>query len=265
LFKLLARPFPEEDKYDSDVDPRVHIFFSTVAMRYGHSEVADLITKTYGGLYGKFPEWQASKLYHHFFDADYVVDVKLCHLFEGLAGTVQQSVDHQIADSIRNHLFETDHHRFDLFAIDIQRSRDHKIPSYNHARIAYGLKSVDSWKDFDSLDKDLGQDADDIKEKLSTVYRNPWEADPIVAGLAADWVRPKKVHDYSNVGDLFEKAIISQFQRTRTGDRYWYTRHLDKVNCDGDLDSVEHRTLADVIRDNVQSAEIPDDVFRVRK
>jgi len=172
-----------------------------------------------------------------------------------------------MSDSIRNYLFlGEDGPKFDLFAIDIHRARNHRIPSYNHARIAYGLKPYDTWKEFKSLDSRLQQNEHEIKEKLSSVYRNPWEADSFVAGLAADWVRTpetKKHHDYSNVGDLFEAAIISQFQRTRTGDRYWYTRNLDFVNCYDDLEPVQHRRLSDVIRDNFKSCDIPDDVFKV--
>jgi len=266
LFWLFARPFPAKDFYDPECDPRVHIFFSTVAFRYGHSEIGDLITNAYQGRYGKFPYWHAAKLADHFFDSEYVTDVELSDVFEGLAGTVQQSVDHEIADSVRNDLFKNHKQRFDLFSIDIQRGRDHKIPSYNHARLAYGLEPFDSWEDFNSLDEKLEQDEHEIKHKLSTVYRNPWEADSIVAGLAANWVRTpytKRHHDYSNIGDLFEAAIISQFQRTRTGDRFWYTRHLDFINCYGDLEPVQHRFLADVIRDNIYHVDIPDDVFKV--
>lgn len=267
LFWLLGRPFPEKDYYDPECDPRIHIFFSTVAFRYGHSEVGDLIRSAIKGYYGRFPQWHIAKLANHYFDPDFLVeDVKLSDLFEGLAGNVQQSVDHEIADSIRNNLFKNKHQRFDLWAIDIQRGRDHKIPSYNHARKAYGLEPFDSWKEFNSLGRDLEQDENEIKHKLSTVYRNPWEADAIVPGVAADWVRTKytkRRNDYSNIGDLFEEAIISQFQRTRTGDRFWYTRHLDLINCNGDLEPVQKRTLADVIRDNVEHVHIPDDVFKV--
>jgi len=267
LFWLLARPFPEPDVYDPHCDPRVHIFFSTVAMRYGHSEIGDLLYDVYSGKYGQFPFYHAAKLADHYFDPLYVTDVKLSQVFEGLAGTVQQSIDLEISDSIRNFLFNGPHvHGLDLFSIDIQRSRDHKIPSYNHARVAYGLKPFHSWHDFKSLDERLEQDEHEIKHKLSTVYRNPWEADSVVAGLAADWVRTEyseKHYDISNVGDLFEAAIISQFQRTRSGDRFWYTRNLDVINCHGDLEPVEHRTLAKVIRDNVPHVHIPDDVFKV--
>jgi len=195
------------------------------------------------------------------------LDADLASLFEGLAYQVQKSPDTKISDGVRNYLFPGDdkHPHFDLFAVDIQRARDHKVPTYNHARIAYGLYPVESWHDFNSLDERLGENEHELKKELSKVYRSPWEADSIVGGLAADWVRTsytKKHHDYSNLGDLFEAAVISQFQRLRTGDRFWYSRNLDEVNCHGALAPVEHRTLADVIRDNVPHVHIPDNVFK---
>jgi len=187
-----------------------------------------------------------------------------------MAGSVQASPDEQIADSVRNWLFGGNHHNphNDLFSIDIQRGRDHKIPSYNHVRVAYGLKPFHSWEDFTSLKEDLGVNQHELKHKLSTVYRNPWEADSIVAGLAADWVRTeytRKHHDYSNLGELFEAAVISQFQRTRVGDRFWYSRNLDEINCHGELEPVQHRTLFAVIKDNIKDVHIPHQVFKVQK
>jgi hypothetical protein len=269
LYWLLGRPFPEKDYYDPHVDPRVHDFFTTVAFRYGHSEVHDMLQKSVKGDYGQFPLWSYAKVHEHYFDSEYVLHSDLASLFEGLCYQVQKSPDAYMSDVVRNNLFrgEFPHHHFDLFAIDIQRGRDHCMPSYNHARKAYGLKPVDTWYDFDALDERAGQNVHELKTKLRKVYRNPWEADAIVGGIAADWVRTPYTlahKDYSNVGDLFESAIISQFQRTRTGDRFWYARNLDKINCHG-LEPVEHRTLAKVIRDNVKGAKVPDDVFRVWK
>jgi len=268
MYWLLGRPFPEKDLYDEHVDPRVHIFFSTVAFRYGHSECTELIKKSVQGHYGSFPYWQYAKLHDHFFDPYFVLNAQLAPVFEGMANQKQQSVDAQMSDSIRNFLWKGNdkYPKFDLFAIDIQRGRDHEIPSYNHARIAYGLQPVDSWEQFNSLDERLGQNEAELKSQLNKAYRNPWEADSIVAGLAADWVRTEytaKNNDYSNLGDLFEAAIISQLQRTRVGDRFWYSRNLEIVNCYGDLKPVEDKILAEVIRENIPYVQIPDELFKV--
>jgi len=152
-------------------------------------------------------------------------------------------------------------------ALDIQRARDHGIPSCNDARIAYGLPAIDNWNDFTFMDKGNGQNEQEVHNEISSVYDNPWEADSFACGLAEKWVNSKYAsqhHDYSNLGKLFEAAVISQFQRTRIGDRFWYTRNLDEVHCYGALPDMTNRTLADVIRDNCdQRVDIPDDVFKV--
>jgi len=270
LFWLLARPFPEPDlDYDENIDPRVHIFFSTVAFRYGHSEVGDMMQRAKQGDFGQFPLWQYSKLWKHYFDPYFVLNSGISTLWQGMAYQSQQSSDLYFSDSIRNSLFQgySKHPKYDLMAMDIQRSRDHGIPSCNEARIAYGLSPIEDWDDFYFMDKRNGQNETQIYNDVSFVYRNPWEADSFVCGLAEKWVDSKiasKHHDYSNLGKLFEAAIISQFQRTRIGDRFWYTRNLDEVHCNGDLPDINSRSLADVIRDNsVDQIDIPNSLFKI--
>jgi len=262
LYWLLARPFPEPDlDYDDKIDPRIHVFFSTVAFRYGHSEVSDLIN-IYSG------KGSGPKLSDHYFDPYFLLDVGVNSLWEGMAYQLQQSPDEKFADSIRNHLFDGhNHYHYDLMSFDIQRARDHGIPSCNHARIAYGLHPIEDWEYFDFLDKANGANEKEVESEVSHVYKNPWVADAFICGLAEKWVDSKyaeKHHDYSNLGKLFEAAIISQFQRLRIGDRFWYTRHIETVCSHGDLEDVRHRTLADVIRDNaVEKIDLPDYIFRV--
>jgi len=265
LYWLLARPFPEPDlDYDENIDPRIHVFFSTVAFRYGHSEISDLIKRS---IYGQKKD--AAWLKDHYFDPYYLLgEGGVSSIWEGMATQLQQSPDEYIASSVRNHLFEGHNpYNYDLLALDIQRSRDHGIPSCNNARIAYGLHAVEDWDYFNFLDKTNGAIKEEVEHAVSEVYKNPWEADAFICGLAEKWVDSKyaeKHHDYSNLGKLFEAAIISQFQRLRIGDRFWYTRHLETVCSNGDLEDVKERTLADVIRDNsVHKIWIPDYLFRV--
>jgi len=93
LFWLLGRPFPEKDHYDPHCDPRVHDFFTTVAFRYGHSEVGNLIKKSTKGHFGDFPLWSYAQLHEHFFDPTFVLHADLGSLFEGLAYQEQKSPD----------------------------------------------------------------------------------------------------------------------------------------------------------------------------
>jgi len=269
LYWLLARPFPEPDFYDQDIDPRIHIFFSTVAFRYGHSEIGDIVKRARQGQFGQFPQWQYSKLWKHYSDPYFDINYGIYSVWQGMASQLQQSSDLFFSDTIRNQLFQGYSKRplYDLMAMDIQRSRDHGIPSCNDARIAYGLPSIDNWDDFYFMDKANGQNEQQVQGRVSSVYQNPWEADSFVCGLAEKWVTSQysQQHgDYSNLGKLFEAAVISQFQRTRIGDRFWYLRNLDEVHCYGELPDMTSRTLADVIRDNcMEEISIPDEVFRV--
>jgi len=69
-------------------------------------------------------------------------------------------------------------------------------------------------------------------------------------------------HDYSNLGELFEAAIVSQFYRVRAGDRFWYQLHLDEITCASELPPLNTRTLAQIIRDNSPfPVDIGDTVF----
>jgi len=96
----------------------------------------------------------------------------------------------------------------------------------------------------------------------------PSKADAFGCALAQNWVETPETtahNDYSNLGKLFETAIIDQFYRTSSGDRFWYTRNLDKIDLDP-LPKVTSRTLAQMMRDNAEyDLKIPDNVFRVGK
>jgi len=59
----------------------------------------------------------------------------------------------KLEDGIRNKLFMDDQgHSFDLGALNIQRGRDHGLPSYNDYREYCKLKRASSFEDLQSLD-----------------------------------------------------------------------------------------------------------------
>lgn len=68
----------------------------------------------------------------------------------GLANQRAQSADYFISKQLTNHLFERPGAfgpGMDLFAMNIQRGREHGIPDYNKWRKICGLKTIQSFDD----------------------------------------------------------------------------------------------------------------------
>jgi len=258
LFWLLGEtPFPHYEGYDDSVDPRIHIFFSTVAFRYGHSEVGDYLDFAEKGGYGLFPHVLHSNLSRLYFNPSMYGDgdISPTAVWIGMSKNIQQSMDAQFSDSVRNYMFLGKHKRpqHDLLAVDVQRARDHGIPLCNEVRKAYNLKPYKSWEKFRVLKRGK-QDPKQLLAQLEKLYDSPSDTESFICGLAEDWVESNvnvtHVRDYSNLGELFEVAVIDQFYRLRAGDRFWHQLHLDTITLHGDLPSLKTRTLNQIIIDN---------------
>ena len=156
------------------------------------------------------------------------------------------AVDITIADAIRNHLFGNVGHDEDLISRNLQRGRDHGIPSYGVLREACGLGKL------------RGRPAEIGASKwqaLVTVYRNnPSNIDAYTGGLAED-----PPHD-GLVGPLFSCIIKKQFLALRDGDRYFFTHPADDKSRTRGLApearrNILGRTLASVMCDNINTAQ----------
>ena len=120
------------------------------------------------------------------------------------------------------------------------------MPSYNDARRILGL---DPAADFSDITSDLVEQKD-----LSFAYDDVEDLDLWAGLLAEDEVGG------SMVGELLRIILTEQFERLRSGDRFWYERTLGSRL----QRKVERQTLARVIRRNTPVAgEIQDDVFRL--
>ena len=133
---------------------------------------------------------------------------------------------------------------FDLASLNIQRGRDHGLPSYNTVRDELGLGRVNSFSDISS--------DTDVQQKLQDAYNNVDEIDLWVGGLAEDLIPG------SHLGELFTEIIVMQFEALRDGDRFWY-----ELTLSGDeLVDLENTRLSDIIRRNTDIGdEIQDNVF----
>jgi len=169
----------------------------------------------------------------------------LAPLLRGLATQQAQEIDPYVVDDVRNFLFgQPGSGGFDLASLNIQRGRDHGIPSYNAGRIAYGMSTVTNWTDITS--------DPEIQDRMSSVYSSVEDVDMWVGALAEDH------HDGAMVGELLYRGLKDQFERLRNGDRFYYKNVFSEER----IAQLEKVTLAKIIRRNTKIGdEIPDNVF----
>jgi hypothetical protein len=228
------------------VRPAIANEFSTGVYRFGHSALSSTLLRLDATL-TPIPEGNLA-LKDAFFRPDQILNEDgIEPLLRGLASQECSAIDTELVDDVRNTLFgPLGAGGFDLTALNIQRGRDHGLPSYNATRWAIGLEPR----------VDLSEVCSDpnVQARLRSVYSDVEDIDLWVGVLAEDPV------DDGHVGELAFFVIRRQFERLRDGDRYWYQR----IFSPDEIAELESTTLADVIRRNTSiGSEISDDVFQV--
>ncbi|KAJ1569819.1 hypothetical protein HK096_000952, partial [Nowakowskiella sp. JEL0078] len=147
----------------------------------------------------------------------------------GITKTIQQDPDVYVVRGLRNVLFKGA--PMDLFANDIQRSRDFGIPSYAKVRKLFGLPAP---KSFSDITKNLTTSAN-----LIAAYKDVNLVDAFIGGLAEDRNRT------SNVGPLFKASIVAQLLAIRDGDRFWFEN--PGVYPTSVLNTIKNTTMRDLI------------------
>ena len=232
--------------YVANVSPAIANEFSTGIYRFGHSALSPTLLRLDAALQ-QIPEGHLA-LREAFFRPDRIINEGgIEPLLRGLASQACSAIDNEIVDDVRNFLFgPPGAGGFDLASLNIQRGRDHGLPSYNVMRDAMGLAPRVSFAEV-STDPD-------VQARLASVYTDVDDVDLWVGALAEDPVNG------GHVGELAFRVIKQQFERLRNGDRYWYQRTLSTA----EVADIESTTLADVIRRNTSiGTEISDDVFHV--
>jgi len=249
-----------------------------------------------------------------FFNPDLLPAIGLGPVLEGLSGESQYDNDEMIDNQLRSVLFQVPvpgnpdctgsddaapqcfQGVVDLGAIDIERGRDHGMPTYNQLRVAYGLpartsftqitgESTDQFPagftintpgsmDFNALFDVTGDTivpgSDDAEANTKRAVRNT----TIAARLRAIYGSVDNVDAFtgmvaephpagSEFGDLQRAIWARQFQALRDGDRFFYQRD-PALNTIMSTYHIDYRmTLAKVIAANTDISldELPPNVF----
>ncbi len=230
--------------YDETVNAGISNEFATAAYRVGHTMLPSEILR----IDNDGNHLDPITLRNAFFNPDFFKENDIGSLLKGLASQKAQEVDTHIIDDVRNFLFgPPGAGGFDLASLNIQRGRDHGLPTLNDTREALGLSRYNSFYELTNSDEDLAA-------KFASVYESVDDVDLWIGGLAE-----RHVND-SLVGETFHAILTDQFARLRDGDRFFY---LNDKNLNSLVPDLEKTTFSDIIRRNTGIRNIQDNAFAI--
>ena len=231
--------------YRPEMNAHIANSFSTAGYRIGHSLLSpQLLRLNADGT--EVPQGHLS-LREAFFAPQRLQEAGIDPILRGLAAQHCQDLDIYVIDDVRNFLFgQPGQGGFDLPALNIQRGRDHGLPSFVEARVAMGGKRLDDFTD-------IGANAA-VTQRLAQAYADVSQMD-LWTGLLAE----PHAQD-GMVGPTLKHLLSEQFTALRDGDRFYYENWASPSL----REQISSTRLADVIRRNTDIGdELPDLVFGV--
>uniref|UniRef100_A0A4Y0BVL3 Uncharacterized protein n=1 Tax=Anopheles funestus TaxID=62324 RepID=A0A4Y0BVL3_ANOFN len=162
-------------------------------------------------------------------------------LTRGMTAQPHDSANDQLTPEAKHFLFRNAHrYGADLKAIDIHRARDHGLASYNDYRERCGQERATRWEDlYASIPRGT-------VERLARWYDTVDDVELAVAGAL------ETHHPGATVGPTFLCILLDQFQRTRTGDRFFFENGADHGFDADQLREVRKATIARLLCDNTE-------------
>lgn len=160
---LLGRQFMEvygilplnrvfSNDYRNDFDPRITNEFASAAFRVGHTMIPSLVKLLTANRRQGFG---SSGLSNFFFNVDTIRDGKIDDHIRSIISERIEQVDNKFTPEVTDRLFDGALNGMDLVALNIQRARDHGIPSYTAYR---RICLVGNARTFDDLSNVISRD-----------------------------------------------------------------------------------------------------------
>jgi len=231
---ILGRFAPDvrgDNGYDPSEDPQITNEFSTFAFRFGHSMVSNDLMEGLG-------------LMDAFFQPDKINEEMVDLILNSFPHQMSQDIDCEVVPALQQNLFgevaEGSTSCFDLLAFNIERGRDHGLPTLNGIRA--GIDGMEPHATFRSLTSDS-----DLARRLEEAYGTVDAVDAWVGGLAED------PNGTSGMGEVVTYIIRDQFRRMMKADRHFYKR--DPMMSGSEMEGIMRHgdwRLASVIARNTQ-------------
>ncbi|CAH0563572.1 unnamed protein product [Brassicogethes aeneus] len=237
--KLLPQGYYRE--YNPSCNPGIFTEFGAAAFRIGHSLLRPHIPRVSETYQIVDPP---ILLRDGFFKTDIMMRAGMIdEISRGLVSTPMETLDQFITGEVTNHLFENKKIPFsgvDLIALNIQRARDHGIPSYNNYRALCNLKRATTFED---LAREIPPE---VIARFKRIYATVDDIDLFPGGMSE---RPLQG---GLVGPTFACIIATQFRQLRKCDRHWYENEDSAVRfAEPQLAEIRKITLGKVICDNM--------------
>ncbi|CAN8073647.1 unnamed protein product [Agarophyton chilense] len=193
--------------YDPNVDATVSIEFTTAGFRLGHTLVGTDVTRI-GSNRRVLKPLPAERMF--FLPSKFFTDHEMEDFIRGASLTFAQELDEKVVSILRNFLFDNvaEEEGFDLLSLNLQRSRDHNVASFNKLRTFFLGTPVASFDEISSNPT--------TARNLQKAYGDVNEVEAWIGLMAEDKV-PGSV-----VGPTLGALLKAEFERLRDGDQFFY-------------------------------------------
>ncbi|XP_057663245.1 peroxidase-like [Diorhabda carinulata] len=234
-------------EYSEDINPSVSNEFATSAIRFLQAMFSGNISV----VNRERVLLSILKLSDHFNKPGVITQENMFdYILRGMATGLAHKVGVNHAKDYINEFLTDENYGYDLLSIDIQRGRDHGLPSYTFYRQHCGLPKATLFKDF------LDVMSNETVQAISKVYSHVDDVDLLIGGLLEQPVKN------SQLGPTFSCIIGDQFYRTRRGDRYFYTSTNQPTPfSESQAAEIEKVSLARIFCDNSNIDKIQRKVF----
>ena len=243
----LGVQLPNYRRHRSDVRPDIFNIFAGAAFRLGHTMVTDellLLDNSCNSVSN------AISLADAYFNPSHVAKYGIDPFLKGLSAQVEQEIDLPIVNGLRNFLFAVPGAPFafglDLSVANIQRGRDHGLPSYNEIRAEFLGQPITQFRDITSNVN--------VSSTIANLYNNNLNNIDAWVGLLAEDHLPN-----SSLGPTLNAILGMQFQRLRDGDYFYFEG--DPAFDAQTLNNIRNDRLSSIIERNSGLSGLQDDVF----